>query len=327
MISSYLLPFLSFAAVGSSAVRDASTTTIIPSEVADTEPKVLFDNSPFAFDAPRVSNSNESTWDWWYFDAVSASSDISVVIVSFASKPQGFPFLFFDNFTSALISVAFPDGSDATIPVAANGATVTTKRGTNDLSGTWTDTGFSFESEGNMKNYTVIIDAPETAPPHYPCLVDYPDILIPQDTQIIPGIGWANAVPDAHATANLTFTRDNDTNSLVFSDGIGYHDKNWGSIPFTEATKGWFWGHAKLGVYSVVWFQALDWQDVVYMSGYVTRDGQVIGAGCSAASVQVRPTGAGTRWPPTANASLATGFSMEFELPQSGRQLEGCGYQ
>ena len=75
----------------------------------------------------------------------------------------------------------------------------------------------------------------------------------PDDTALVmPHVGWSNAVPGAgtHVSLDVRGTR------LEF-DGFGYHDKNWGDIPFAEAVQSWYWGHAQLGPYTLVWFDAL----------------------------------------------------------------------
>ncbi|KAI5860319.1 hypothetical protein GGS23DRAFT_607044 [Durotheca rogersii] len=48
--------------------------------------------------------------------------------------------------------------------------------------------------------------------------------------------------------------------------GNGYYDNkgtisppgNWGSAPFVDTVASWYWGHRRLGPYSLVWFDATD---------------------------------------------------------------------
>ena len=56
----------------------------------------------------------------------------------------------------------------------------------------------------------------QVAPPHLPC--DSPRAGATE--MLMPGIGWANAVPDAKATVNFEVAGK----KLAFS-GVGYHDK------------------------------------------------------------------------------------------------------
>jgi len=122
-------------------------------------------------------------------------------------------------------------------------------------------------------------------------------------------VGWANAQPDAVAEADFTV---NGT-SLSFK-GVGYHDKNWGDIPFWEAVQSWYWGHARLGPYSLVWFdtQARDGKE--YYSGYVTKDGKIIEGSCADKAVVARPWGKNSQYPPVPETGAPEGFSLTFDL-------------
>lgn len=128
---------------------------------------------------------------------------------------------------------------------------------------------------------------------------------------ILPHVGWANAVPDATTTVSLIFS---DNSTLRFIDGVGYHDKNWGDQPFVESTSQWYWGHAHLGPYSIVWFDALDLAGEEYFSGYVAENGKVIETSCAAQAVVVRPWGANSTYPPTMTTGRMEGLGVEFDL-------------
>lgn len=136
----------------------------------------------------------------------------------------------------------------------------------------------------------------------------------------MPHIGWANAVPDGDATVDLIFTTGSDAPTTVqFTDGIGYHDKNWGDQTFTKTTEQWYWGHARLGPYSLVWFDALDWAGKEYFSGYVVADGEVLNTNaCAANAVVVRPWGANDTYPPTASTGLLQGLEIVWDMDGSG---------
>lgn len=127
----------------------------------------------------------------------------------------------------------------------------------------------------------------------------------------MPHVGWANAVPDAEATVELSFS---DGTVVNFTDGIGYHDKNWGDRPFVESTEQWYWGHARLGPYSLVWFDALDLAGTEYVSGYVSSDGQALLSSCASNAVVARPWGANDTYPPTITTGLMQGMEVRFDL-------------
>ena len=130
---------------------------------------------------------------------------------------------------------------------------------------------------------------------------------------MLPHIGWANAVPDSNAEVNMYIN-----GTALSFNGYGYHDKNWGDIPFTEATSSWYWGHGRLGPYSIVWFDALDWSGNEYVSGYVTKGSTVLEASCTSGAVTVRPYGANSAYPPIAGTNPPTGYDINFNLGSAG---------
>lgn len=129
---------------------------------------------------------------------------------------------------------------------------------------------------------------------------------------MLPHVGWSNAVPDAHATVSLRFTADNTT--LTINDGIGYHDKNWADQPFLASTNLWYWGHARLGPYSLVWFDALDPQGDEYFSGYVAVNGTVLESSCAAGVTIARPWGVNGVFPPNITTGIPQGLEVTFDL-------------
>lgn len=132
---------------------------------------------------------------------------------------------------------------------------------------------------------------------------------------MLPHVGWSNAIPDAHASVSLTFTSTTTTTTtLDFADGIGYHDKNWGDRPFVASTSLWYWGHARLGPYSLVWFDAFDVAGSEYVSGYVAANGSVLASGCAAGAAVARPWGANGTFPPDRTTGVPQGVGLVFEL-------------
>lgn len=73
-------------------------------------------------------------------------------------------------------------------------------------------------------------------------------------------MGWANAIPNAVATVNLTIANleTHASEEIAVTNGVGYHDKNWGDRSITKTIQAWSWGHARIGEYSVVWFDIID---------------------------------------------------------------------
>lgn len=94
-----------------------------------------------------------------------------------------------------------------------------------------------------------------------------------------------------------------------------------------ESVQSWYWGHGRLGSYSIVWFSYLALDDptnTTYVSSYVARDGEMLVSTCNASALTVRPFGgAGTtadRYPPSVG-NVPNGFHLEFDLGGSNGWL------
>lgn len=89
-------------------------------------------------------------------------------------------------------------------------------------------------------------------------------------------------------------------------------------MPFTNDVQSWYWGHGRLGPYSVVWFDFLSTKGVNYISSYLAKDGKILSATCTPGSVQVRPVGANSTYPPTAQSGAPGGFNVKVDVPGAG---------
>lgn len=87
-----------------------------------------------------------------------------------------------------------------------------------------------------------------------------------------------------------------------------------------KSTSQWYWGHAHIGPYSIVWFDALDLVGQEYVSGYVVENGEVLEASCTSQAVVARPWGANSTYPPTVTTGPMEGLGIEFDLGD-GRTL------
>lgn len=128
---------------------------------------------------------------------------------------------------------------------------------------------------------------------------------------MLPHVFWSNAIPDADAIVDVTFA---DGTAMQFTDGVGYHDKNWGDEPFANVVGSWYWGHAHLGSYSLVWFDILGLDGTEYFSGYVAEDGNILPTSCTENAVTVRPWGANDTYPPTPSSGIMQGLEVTFSL-------------
>ena len=177
-------------------------------------------------DGPQVSPITNSSWDWWYFDALSTDLKTSLVIVFYTALPSAFPFLLpSTNVTIVGVYATFANGTRFAVYLDANEAAVVTAG--DGSSGEFDGAGAAWVGAPDMSSYQVIIDSPENgvvgafnlesvAPAHYPCGPAGAGVNMTAG----PGIGWSNAVPDAIGEVDFILNGS----SFAFT-GIAYHDK------------------------------------------------------------------------------------------------------
>jgi hypothetical protein len=118
-----------------------------------------FTSDARGFDAPKVRPINSTSWDLWYFDAVSLDSNASVVIVFFTATSDGFQLLGDQpNVTSVSITGSFPNGTLFGAGIEADGAVITTIG--QGSTGIFKGTGCSWAGQSDLSKYVVTIDAP-----------------------------------------------------------------------------------------------------------------------------------------------------------------------
>ena len=76
--------------------------------------------------------------------------------------------------------------------------------------------------------------------------------------------------------------------------------------------KSWYWGHGRLGPYSIVWFDVLASNGTEYVSSYAALNGSIIASSCS--GIKVRPTGSNSQYPPVVTSGNPQGFYIEMDL-------------
>ncbi|KAI9729151.1 MAG: hypothetical protein M1834_007058 [Cirrosporium novae-zelandiae] len=309
------LPLLSaiFLLVGLVASKAAqSIVDVFGPDAANGTSVAQFISSASGFNSPKVHPVNSTSFDWWYFDAVSEDQQYSIVVIFFISSYRAFPFISGSTILPTIITISSSEddlltgaeafAEEATIVTTGDGAT-----------GLWKDTGFSFAGTEDMSSYTISVNASgiqgtftmdTISPPHYPCALAGAN----ESMLLMPHIGWANSIPDSIGKVDF-----NVNGTDVNFTGVGYHDKNWADKPMNDTVASWYWGHGRLGPYTVVWFDALSLNNAAeYASGYVTQNSSVLTNGCLAASV--RPLGSNTSYPPTASNDLPTGFNVSISL-------------
>ncbi|KAL4877129.1 hypothetical protein BJY04DRAFT_222445 [Aspergillus karnatakaensis] len=278
------------------------------------------------FDFPKNTPINLTSYDWWYFDAVESpsttDSQASIALTFHTTGNEGFDPLHsyipvpYPSGNFIQIDLAWPNGSTDSWILFAGEATITVDG--DGASGAFSKTGASFEGAADLSSYMVYVDAPEKgvvgslaitseAPAHYPCGPDEAG----QNMQLHPGTGWLNAIPDGHGEANFLI-RGEEFNF----QGRGYHDHNFGNIPFSHSYASSYWGHAVIGPYALVWADTLspEPEGTNTVSAYVSRNNEILVAQC--AGIKVRPYGENSTYPPTTSSGAPTGFTLDVETPE-----------
>ncbi|KFA54485.1 hypothetical protein S40293_09550 [Stachybotrys chartarum IBT 40293] len=231
-----------------------------------------------SFDAPKVLPVGDTSYDWWYFDAV-ADDGVQSLVVVFMQKGENsdFPGPALTAYVQITRTLSNGTAFTETLPVD-QGIVSTSGLGTNGL---WGNSNLSWVGAPDLSEYQVRLNAADgtitglftlksIAPPHGPSGSVEPG----QSLELMPGVGWAVSIPDAVATVDVN---------------------NWGSTLFTPNVGGWYWGHAHLGPYSLVWLDALTQGQDEYANGYIALDGEIIRSGPD--FMTVRPEGANSEHP------------------------------
>lgn len=87
--------------------------------------------------------------------------------------------------------------------------------------------------------------------------------------------------------------------------------QNWGDTPFTSALKSWYWGHATVGDYNLVFFDMIDPTGANKVGGYALKNGEVVGSTCTT-GVTIRPVG--TPYPPTLITAVPSALTLNMTL-------------
>ncbi|KAH8775088.1 hypothetical protein BGZ57DRAFT_762719 [Hyaloscypha finlandica] len=242
-------------------------------------------------DGPQLSAVNESSYEWWYFDAVSTDRLSSLTIVFFTALASGFAFVdLTPDVTVVGIDFLFPNGTTNSIMLKADEAIITTVG--QGASAVFENSGAKWTGTFDLSSYAVEINAPESgivgtfdlkslAPAHYACGKAHAG----QRMMVAPNIGWSNAIPDAAGEVDF------EVNGEKFQfNGSAYHDHNWGAQPFQDAIIFEHWGRGRLGNYSIVWFTVSSAPDGRgYRAIYVAAHGHVLTASCSNKSFSLAP--------------------------------------
>jgi hypothetical protein len=275
----------------------------VPPSPATGPMTVQVSSNSFAFSSPKLSAVNSTSFEWYWFDVVSSDLSASLVVIFFTASPLAFP-LFgpIPSDVSLAVTAKLPNGSVffSEVP-ASEGYVASGGVFGQGAVGDWVDASAKFASTRDGDAWIVNVDTTTLdpvsgikanivlkgrAPPHYPCS---PSLSPGQRLKIVPHLGWANAVPDS--VAEVTIALVDGAEYYLGNGAIGYHDHNWGDIPFPETIRSWYWGHAQRGEWSVVFFDGVAANGQKFADAYVARAGKVILIDCDPQSVNILETG------------------------------------
>ncbi|KAI2469447.1 hypothetical protein F4781DRAFT_421946 [Annulohypoxylon bovei var. microspora] len=243
------------------------------------------------------------SFDFWYFDVVSESTDAGVNIVFFNTGDFYYQ-LGNDQPLAVQLTGKFSNGIEFFVQTFATEG-VTVKNDECGVAADFRGSGTSFTGTNlHMPNVEYVITYDGSAGGVEGTTTF--NNTAGANQNLLPYLFWANAVPDAEAFVNLTI----DGAPLEIADGIGYHDKNWGQKSVITSLKYWDWGHARVGPYAIVWYDLLDYNNTEHAYAYVAKDGE-------APCVNGGPANVTYPYPPTNKLGLLAnnGLTINYEIP------------
>lgn len=112
-------------------------------------------------DGPSLSAVNSTSYEWWYFDAVSPDLESAITIVFYTALSSGFGLLP-PSSDVAVISMdfLFPNGTSRSVDLAATEAVITTiDQGS---SAVYKGAGAQWQGAPDLSSYIVSIDSPKS---------------------------------------------------------------------------------------------------------------------------------------------------------------------
>ena len=244
------LPTLALARSFPARQSPPQNVEIVPSKAGNGSATYDTRTTTSGFDDPKVHNVNSTSYDWWYFDARinEGSGNSSLVVMFWIQAPlsileqaQDLP-----SITFVEVCGTFENGTMFNYFEFAEQAVITTNG--DGTSGDWQGTGAEWIGTEDMSKYDIKLNLSsvgiegtlglnsvraififwsfqslnlsslvrQIAPAHVPCGPVTPD----QSLEIVPGVGWANSIPDGNAAVDVTIA-----GTAMKFDGPGYHDK------------------------------------------------------------------------------------------------------
>jgi hypothetical protein len=157
-ISHSLLSLLSLLTLTTAQFCPPPASLFVPPTYSIRPSVSQFTSCATGHDGPKVSPINGTTYDWWYFDAVSDDGTESLVVVFFTSSAAGFPFEFTSAIDATTVAVfaTYADGTSSLSPLLASSATITSAG--DKVSGNWPGAGASFEGSSDLSTYSISVN-------------------------------------------------------------------------------------------------------------------------------------------------------------------------
>lgn len=146
---------------GTSLTYASISDIIIPPSPQSGPSNAQFVSFSNGLDAPKVTPINTTSFDWWYFDAVSLSSNASIVMTFFTAAEAGFPAVGNQTTVDSVdINVSFPNGTAISFNALATEAVVEVDSEGQGSSGIWNGTGLAWEGSNDLSQYVIRLDSP-----------------------------------------------------------------------------------------------------------------------------------------------------------------------
>lgn len=162
LIVQFLLPILSVSAFQTSTrnVNKPGSRKVIPSAVFSGNVVANTVSTNVNLDGPQLSAVNSSSYEWWYFDAVSQDLKSAITIIFYTALASGFGLISPTSIvTVASVEILFPNGTSSSIELNATEAVITTiDQGS---SAVYKDTGARWYGAPDLSCYEVKINSPE----------------------------------------------------------------------------------------------------------------------------------------------------------------------
>lgn len=104
-----------------------------------------------------------------------------------------------------------------------------------------------------------------------------------------------------------------------------YIYQNWGIANIFTGVASWYWGHARFGPYSFVWFDILNTDGSENAGAYIAQfssngggGGKIVAIDCNGPTTKARPFGKNAAYPPYAGGGVPTGWTVTAELGKEG---------